>query len=573
MKLLTLKTQIIILVVIAALPRLLWLHSIPTGISNDELDYAINAKALWHTGRGLTGATSPINISPDFPYAELPSVLIAPIVGPFPFSLFLSRLPFALLGIATVLLLYAVMQTLLSPGIAFAAAVLAAINPWNIFFSRTMYDAPVTTFFLLLSFWLVLSGKPKRILISILPLLAAFHTYMGMMVLFPFFIVVISLYSWLYISRKHNTRYYAAMLCICALAVIRYAVFLPSSAGARRLPEVSSPTSTRVTDEVNDERKLSLINPFISLYANKGVVFAKQTIENYANAFSPSVLFFHGDSKHIFTVFAHGLFYPTDAILIVLGFCYLYATKKRQWNLLLILLAVAPIPAAISALPSYASRVYLVQPILLTFAGAGVYALLEKKKTNLKRFVLLCLAVLYIIEIANFSSVYFLRNPVHNSESYSFSTRVAASFASREADKGKTVVFLADKPQTIFKHYSFYTDLLTEENEKEYVKEYQTGTPSFGSMRWMSCPVGTLPEDSTIIVSGELTLCPTFTPPPGKPMIIAHLADGGSLLKIYQGKTCADQQLERYPHDIQFGDLSVESLTDERFCTALITRY
>jgi 4-amino-4-deoxy-L-arabinose transferase-like glycosyltransferase len=561
----------IFLFVIACIPRLLWLQTIPTGISNDELDYVINAKTLFLTGHGLTGNLSPIRITDAFPQAELISVFLAPYIGPVPFSLFSVRLPFAILGALTVILLYRLVKNLIGEKEAFAVGLVASINPWNIYFSRTTYDAPVTTFFLLLGLTCLLSKRRLLIVASCLPFLSAFHTYMGMMVVFPFFLLISLYFAYTAIRKNPHLKEYSIVGVVCMLFVFRYMIALPHMAGGIRMGELALPNSPAVSAMTDAERKLTITTPLGTIVNNKVTSYVKMQTEKYLTAFSPSVLFLHGDPKRIFTLYEHGFFYPFDIIFLLLGFGVLFASNKRILTFLLALVLIAPLPSlASNEGASYASRSYLLQPIFLIFIGCGIaYAI---NTVRHKRMFITLLSIIYGISLVNFASIYLLRNPIANSESSTFSARVMTDYAKREIAQGRDVFVISDDPKTPLKYFAFYTDGLNRSDASAFTKAFVGGHLELGKFKSVSCVE---PEDigdtTTIIIEGK-PLCTTI-PKIGRQFIIPLLTDGGSVYEIYQGKTCSGQKPERFPHDIAFPDFALGDLPEARFCEKFITEY
>jgi hypothetical protein len=555
---------------LALLPRMLWLNTVPAGISNDELDYVLNAKAFFLLGHGLTGTLSPIRITQTFPNAELISILIAPVIGPFPFSLFLTRVPFAVFGGITSVILYLLAKKLLGKKQALIVSAVAILNPWNIYFSRTTYDAPVTTLFFLIGFLLLLTQNRRLILFASIPFLLGFHTYMGMMTLFPFFIVIILIYAYTTMKNNPYTKEYITVGGVCMLFVIRYAFLLPSVPGINRMNELATINASNVTTTTNTERRLTLQTPFRDIINNKGTSYLKIQMEKYFDSFSPSLLFLHGDPKRIFTLYEHGFFYPIEALFLILGVCVLFATRPRIFFLFATLAVIAPIPTLASGESiSYASRAYLLQPILIMTIGSGISYLIEKVKW--KRFAGVTLSAVYAISFAYFLSIYFLRNPVANSESSNTSAHIMALYAQHEITKGRSVVVVADKPETAFKQYTYYMNLLTHKNAPMYVKTFTDGSFTSGSFRATTCVTPEeLSETTTLMIEGN-PICPLTRK--GTQLVIPQLADAGVIYEIYQGKTCSNQTLERYPHDILFSDLGMEKLPEQRFCNKFIIQY
>lgn len=168
---------VFLILILALAMRLLWLDQIPIGITNDELDHVMDAKAIFYSGRDLTGKWLPLNLIPPphtYPKAELPGLIISPIIGPLGISLFSARLPFAIAGTALVFLLYLISLKLLGPRFAFIVGLVAAFNPAGIFFSRTGYESPLALTLYFGAFYIIISSKDWKILRSFPFLFLAF---------------------------------------------------------------------------------------------------------------------------------------------------------------------------------------------------------------------------------------------------------------------------------------------------------------------------------------------------------------------------------------------------------------
>src|SRR5688500_9086098 len=101
---------LLIIILLAFILRIWQIDVFPVSFANDDFDYVINAKSLFYTGQFIplhaAGLFSFGVTHVDKVLGELPSVLMAPIVGPLPISQFAGRLPFVLLSSFSVLFLY-----------------------------------------------------------------------------------------------------------------------------------------------------------------------------------------------------------------------------------------------------------------------------------------------------------------------------------------------------------------------------------------------------------------------------------------------------------------------------------
>ena len=108
------------------------------------------------------------------------------------------------------------------------------------------------------------------------------------------------------------------LVFLSVIPIIFYVFTLVHSSGSR-ISELSTPNMPSIAATTNRERKLAIANPLLPMFSNKFVVFTKYSIEKYANAFSPDFLFIHGDSKSLFTIWEHGVFYYLDALFFIIG--------------------------------------------------------------------------------------------------------------------------------------------------------------------------------------------------------------------------------------------------------------
>ena len=141
-----------LILLIASFLRLYRLSSNPVSLNQDEAVNGYDAYSLMMTMRDHHGNFMPIMlesfddwVSPAITYLTIPFVKV------FGLSEFSIRLPIALLGTATVVLIYILtVQLFNSKRLGLLAAFLLAIMPWHITFSRWAIPPSIVPFFLLL---------------------------------------------------------------------------------------------------------------------------------------------------------------------------------------------------------------------------------------------------------------------------------------------------------------------------------------------------------------------------------------------------------------------------------------
>ncbi len=156
---------IILVFFLALVLRVWWLNIFPVAITHDEQEYIMQAKSLFYTGQGIPTA-------PSFGLfswgrqgfgnviSELPSFLIAPIIGPFNSSPFVARLPYAFISSLMTIIIYLVFQALTKKkSLALLASLVLAVNPWSIHFGRTSFEFTLTVLFYLLGIYFVIKAS------------------------------------------------------------------------------------------------------------------------------------------------------------------------------------------------------------------------------------------------------------------------------------------------------------------------------------------------------------------------------------------------------------------------------
>lgn len=552
-----------LVILIAFSIRFIYLDRIPTGISNDEIEFIINAKSLFLTGEPL-----------KTPKAEWTHFIVSPIIGPLNLSLLSARLPYAVFSVLFVATLYLIVLELFGRKEAFFVGLVASLNPWSIFFGRSSYEAPLAIFFFLLAFYILLKSKSWNILFAFLPMVLGFYSYMGTKLIFLPYVLLITLFSWV-IHKKRYFKQYLLLLTLCSLIFASFIISLKYSATKARLSEVT-PDINFVSGEVDTERRLSVETPLTNLLSNKPIILLKGYVTKYLGAFSPDYLLIHGTvagEKPQLSFWFHGYFYYLDIFFLILGFCILFTKNKRLWILLLGLILIAPIPSITfsSQYPSYVLRSSLLFPIFMILIGLGIsYFIFLKKHWIYILFVSLLLFGLYAVQFLNFANIYFFRIPIYNSEAFNFSSRVISRYISLSTNpSGGSIVVISPEAGSLFENYLLYTNSYDRKSARQIAQLFREKKYELGNVKFVTpCPqnIESL-KDKTIIVTQDINCNLTYS----SHLTIQHPSDAHTLFKILNDKLCSKYQLSSYPNDISFSDFSVEKLPEGRFCEKFIT--
>ena len=563
---------LILIVVVSAFFRWWQIGSVAPGISIDEVDYQLTGKSFSLTGTDLKNRTHTLDVlafhypTTDDTKAELPYLLEMPFVGPFPFSLPMTRLPFVLMSIGTVILLYFLGKTLVDEKAGIAAGLLGAINPFLVVLGRTNYEVTGAAFFFLLALFTTIKLKGWKILLSIPIWMCAFYVYIGTKVLFvPFLLWTLAL-AYFYIHKRKFARQYLVVLGILFAFVAIYFVILHATP-TNRLGELLTPNSKEIIDQVNSIRHLSIASPLNSLVINKYTIYIKTIVNSFFLVFSSDFLVSYGDS--FFRLFNHGTMYFVDIIFLIFSIAF-FAKKNHRLGLYMIgFIVIATFPqifhdkAGNNTNYAHASLVF---PFLVLLAGIGISyfsSLLSKKFLPI---VIGVVGLAYILSVAFFAQAYFYQYALQGRDG--FAVRELATYINFATAKGEKVEVLSPVGATTFKKYLFYANALNPASISSVKRAFISSRYSLGNVSFGSCSQHPTFPKNTIVIEDEICGNSDFMAHPS----IALIVDGGIAYKLYNDNVCQGYSLKHYPSDLTLSDLEVEKLQKQKFCETFITQ-
>ena len=330
---------------LATLVRLYRLADIPNGFSPDEASYGYNGYSLLLTGKDRFGQALPLFtdnfgdlISTSYMWLTVPSIAL------FGLDEWAVRLPAALAGIATVLVLYKLGVVVANRWVGLLAALLLAISPWHVQVSRYAERSPLLPLCFclgLLLFFLWREQGSWKLAWSALCFGLCFYTYAAARVFAPLFIGGMAL---LY-QRELRAAGREALVALGILAVLALGA-VPhwlSSAGMARV--------------------------------NYLLEFAPLTwLGNYLSYFSPGYLFLHGDRELRHSLLGMGQLHLFELATVPLGAFFLWRRQRREDALIGLWLLLYPIPAALTE-PTHAIRSIVGAPLFALLSACGVYQL------------------------------------------------------------------------------------------------------------------------------------------------------------------------------------------------------
>ncbi|WP_238656136.1 glycosyltransferase family 39 protein [Paenibacillus piscarius] len=155
----------LLLFLLGALVRILYITSIPPGLNQDEASIGYDAYAILHYGIDRNGIHLPVHLiawgsgqNALYAYLSMPFILL---FGLTPLSV---RLVSVVMGLAGMIFFYLIMRRLTaSPGAGTAALFFIAVNPWHIMMSRWALESNLFPTMILIALYFLLRsfGNPR----------------------------------------------------------------------------------------------------------------------------------------------------------------------------------------------------------------------------------------------------------------------------------------------------------------------------------------------------------------------------------------------------------------------------
>ncbi len=318
--------------------RVYRLADLPAGFYCDEAGNGYNAHALLHSGRDETGAHWPLYVwsfdvsykNPIFIYSAM---LPMAVLGPTELAV---RLTAALWGAATVLALFGLGRALMGPLVGLAAALLLAVCPWHLHFSRIGYELitfPCVFALALTALVRWSRGQPTLGYGGVL-LGLCLYTYAPAKLFVPLFGAGFAiLYRRALWRRRRETLLAGALAALTAAPAV-------------------------IFDLTHTHRAATYLAATGAWAGSGGLLaLAQQFVDNYAAFFSPTFLFAASDDPILrHAVHEHGQLYPFFLPLLALGALTVILRRDRALYLVPLWLILYPVAAALmNEIPS-ASR-------------------------------------------------------------------------------------------------------------------------------------------------------------------------------------------------------------------------
>jgi hypothetical protein len=430
------------ILIIALFSRTFKLTSIPPSLNQDEAVNGYDAFTLGINLKDHHGNFLPPMLESFGDWASpLITYLTIPFVKIFDLSLFSVRIPVALLGTASVYLMFLFLHHIFKKtNIALLGAFLLAISPWHISQSRWAIPPGIVPFFLLLTlctfFWaLNKQKKDASIWQYIIPgtiggLLT--YSYPTMKLFAPIFILILAL---IYLKNK----FASLLILLTAFAVLVSPIYILT-----------------ISDPKYNARFAGV----------SGLNDKKEVITRYFDYFLPHFQFQTGDPDFMHQVPGIGnsylflsVFFYLGIIICLLGQFKIIVIKDidhKTYSLLLAWLFLFPLAASLTRDRNMLLRVIHGLPLVVIFSALAFVFLFKYFKKMSSLIFILIILLFGIFSFTKFMKFYFTKYPDLVFRQYQYGIDQYSKFLLKNEAKFDKVIIDSNINQPYI-YYLFYS--------------------------------------------------------------------------------------------------------------------
>lgn len=455
------KNLVLLSLIIAfgAFLRLWAIDKVPVSLFGDELDVGYQAYSILQTGRDYSGNFLPLHFqslaewrTPLYLYSVVPTVSL------FGISPFGVRLPAVMFGIIGIFFFYLLICHITkNKTLALLCALLLAISPWHIQYSRAGFEATEMLAVYLAGIYFFLLGikNGKWLILSAVCLALTPWVYSTAKLFLPLTLVAL-LVIWYQEIPKINVKYLTASVVVFLIVILPIFYSTLFGGGLQRFNYLSILHDSRMGYQVGLQRKRDFemdVNG-AKFFHNRFVWWMNVFLNNYLQAFSPQFLFIDGDSNLRHSLNGMGEFYKIEFLFMLVGIGVFFSTKlldKKTKLFFVFWLLASPVPAALTRDGGmHATRLFFLLPPLIFLIAFGVWWILQIG-TKVRVYTAVVIVLAYAISFFFYQHNYWVHYP-WDSERWWHAGWKEAVQAIKKVDKDYDKVFIsmASDPAWIF---------------------------------------------------------------------------------------------------------------------------
>lgn len=473
---------LVLVVLFAGLLRVYQVDSVPVSLYWDEVASTYNAYSIANTGKDEFGTSFPLLFRSFDDYKTPGNIYLTALsVSVFGLNEFSARASSVILGTLTVLVTFFLVRDLflyfssqlkwsIKPDIlGLLTALLLAISPWHIQFSRTGFESNVAVFFIVLGVWLFIRSFTKQyyFFLSAISFACSVYMYRSVHIFLPLFFLILGGIFFKEV-RLYPKKVLFGGLILFVLLVLPFVPWIFSEGGLARARQVSVVTNS--SEQVFDsaEKALESGNTLISkVIFNRRVVYVTQTFQNYLKHYSPFFLFLEGDSNLRHSPIGMGVMYLWELPFVLIGLFVILTRLPRRLGIFIILwILIAPIPASVSVPNPHALRSLNMIPMPQLVVAMGLYWIYQVMQKKWRILYLVMLIVLMSVFFVRYIYLYYGITSRESSQDWADGYKKLVEVISEKEDSYEKVVISGYywQPYIYFLFYKQYDPVLFQQS-------------------------------------------------------------------------------------------------------------
>ncbi len=471
---------LVLIVFLAGYLRLFRIDTIPPALYTDEAGQGYNAYSIMLSGRDEHGSILPVSLRSFGDWKPpLPSYLIIPFMYLFGRSELSVRLPSVLLGIGSVIVLFALVRIFFEEEqfrtkAGLLSALYLAVSPWHILQSRSAMLVVVSLFFLILGIFLFLKSLKNRkpLILSATFFVLSVYSYYGMRMITPLFV--------LFLLVRYRKELSALIKELVISAMLGFVLLLPLFAGFIRQPDVVFGRARTVSvfyDRGVKLRQWELItqddtgtSTIISRFFHNNIyMYSRSIAQRLLSHLDIKYLFMTGDLSQPFQIPNMGLLNFADLALLPLGFIFLFRKNCKSRWFLVFWIFVSILPAAFTFVTPSSNRTFNAVAVYAILAGLGSLYILQRTRFKLPTALILSMCLIWSFNY--FSRQYFLLLPQDHADYWNYGWKQVVEYVRGQQNKFDNII-VSDKFGMPYIYFLFYGKYPPDEFQKKAVRPY-----------------------------------------------------------------------------------------------------
>ncbi len=467
------KLALILIIIIGGALRFYKLGKNPPSLNLDEVAIGYNAFSILKTGRDEYGTRFPLAFRSHDDYKPpLYIYLTVPSVAVFGLNEVAVRFPSALFGIITVALSYFLVKELFfkeendkKEKIALLTALILAINPWHLQFSRAGFETNVAVFFTTFGIWSFLKGvrtSAKWWIITAINFSLVLYAYQTARLFIPLFsLILLVIFHKKIIKRKKEALLSVTLFTIIALPLIP---IMTSTAGVMRFKGTNVFEQPGLIEEEIDRSLLDATNQdafAMRLYHNRRLAAFFTLAEGYLKHFRPDILFLGRKGPPFNYTPNVGLFYLIELPIMLWGAHLLLKRNGKERIIVISWLLLSPVASAFTwDIPS-STRMTIALPTFQILTALGLHSILQSRSWFLRihpHFIKATVAIIFLFSFGQYLHQYYIHSPIENAEAWQYGYKEAVEYVDKKKSNYKKVIVSTNlrQPQNFFAFYTKY---------------------------------------------------------------------------------------------------------------------